>query len=241
MKKLLLSLCFFMSSSFFLMAQNLTEVVYLKNGSIIRGTVIEQVPNESLKIQTADGSIFAYSMDEVLKITKEQAAAPTSTAKKPLFQPSEREWNNDYAPKSGYAGFVDVGGGFGVGDYAGAYVEATTSHGYQIIPQLFVGAGAGVHFDFDWETISIPIFADFRYTALDNNISPIVGMKIGYSVLDLEGVYFNPSIGCRFGLSDGFAMNITFNYQMQKADFYYGNYTFKETLSNIGFKIGFEF
>ncbi len=49
----------------------LQEVVYLKNGSMIRGTVIEQIVGQSLKIQTADGSIFVYRMDEVEKITKE--------------------------------------------------------------------------------------------------------------------------------------------------------------------------
>ena len=49
------------------------DVVYLKNGSIIRGMIIEQVPNQSLKIQTADGSVFVYEMDEVEKITKEEA------------------------------------------------------------------------------------------------------------------------------------------------------------------------
>ena len=49
--------------------QEWQEVVYLKNGSIIRGTVIEQVPGQSLKIQTADGK-----MSEVEKITKEQSA-----------------------------------------------------------------------------------------------------------------------------------------------------------------------
>ena len=41
-------------------AQNVQEVVYLKNGSIVRGVVIEQVPGVSLKVQTSDGSIFAY-------------------------------------------------------------------------------------------------------------------------------------------------------------------------------------
>jgi len=47
------------------------EVVYLKNGSIIRGLVIEQIPNVSIKIQTRDGNIFVYEMEEVLKIVKE--------------------------------------------------------------------------------------------------------------------------------------------------------------------------
>lgn len=48
------------------------DVVYLKNGSIIRGIIIEQVPNVSIKIQTADGSVFFYKMEEVEKITKEK-------------------------------------------------------------------------------------------------------------------------------------------------------------------------
>ena len=55
-----------------LSAQNMQEVVYLKNGSIIKCVVIEQVPGESLKIQTYDGSIFVYKMSEVEKIIKNQ-------------------------------------------------------------------------------------------------------------------------------------------------------------------------
>ncbi len=56
------------------------DVVYLKDGSIIRGTITEQVPNVSLKIRTADGSVFVYQMDKVEKITKvESAAAPAAS------------------------------------------------------------------------------------------------------------------------------------------------------------------
>jgi hypothetical protein len=47
------------------------EVLYLKNGSIIKGMIIEQIPNVQVKIQTSDGSVFVYTMDQVLKITKE--------------------------------------------------------------------------------------------------------------------------------------------------------------------------
>jgi len=51
--------------------QQFQEVVYLKNGSIIRGTIIEQVPGKSLKIQTVDGNVFVYEMEEVEKVAKE--------------------------------------------------------------------------------------------------------------------------------------------------------------------------
>lgn len=47
------------------------DVVYLKNGSIIHGTIIEQVTGESIKIKTNDGNTFVFKMDEIEKTTKE--------------------------------------------------------------------------------------------------------------------------------------------------------------------------
>jgi hypothetical protein len=47
------------------------DIVHLKNGSIIKGTIIEQVPNEYIKIETRDGSIFVFKTDEIKLIVKE--------------------------------------------------------------------------------------------------------------------------------------------------------------------------
>lgn len=76
-------------------ARELQDVVYLKNGSIIRGIIIEQIPNQSLKIQTNDGSLFVYEITDVAKITKEE----------PIVI------NNKPKRHAGYKGFFDVGGG----------------------------------------------------------------------------------------------------------------------------------
>jgi hypothetical protein len=73
MKKLILFSLFFIAVCFSANAQNYTEVVYLKNGSIIRGVIIEQVPGVSVKLQTADKSVFVFKMEEIEKITKEVA------------------------------------------------------------------------------------------------------------------------------------------------------------------------
>jgi len=51
--------------------QEYKEVVYLKNGSVIKGIIIEQIPDVSIKIQTKDGNIFVYKMEEIDRITKE--------------------------------------------------------------------------------------------------------------------------------------------------------------------------
>jgi hypothetical protein len=63
----------FIINSFSIYAQGeMQDVVYLKNGSIIKGTIIEQIPNESIKIETNEGSIFVYKIEEVSKIIKEK-------------------------------------------------------------------------------------------------------------------------------------------------------------------------
>ena len=54
-----------------LFAQEMEDVVYLNDGSIVRGTVIERIPGELLKIQTQDGTVFVYTMDEITRMTKE--------------------------------------------------------------------------------------------------------------------------------------------------------------------------
>lgn len=174
-------------------AQQVQEVVYLKNGSIVRGIIIEQVPNESLKIQTADGSIFAYKMADVQKITKE-----ANTGSKRSYN-----FNNAYDSnglQNGYKGMVDFGYTVGTGVFGEDRIELSTSHGYQFNPYLFTGIGFGAHYYLDSEVVEIPIYFHTRATFLKGRISPFADFKIGYSVYDATGLYMHPAIGCRFAL-----------------------------------------
>ena len=55
-----------------LLAQDtMDDVVYLKDGSVIRGTIIEQVPNVNLKIETRAGNVYVIEFSRVARITKE--------------------------------------------------------------------------------------------------------------------------------------------------------------------------
>jgi len=58
-------------SSAFLKAQTTLDVIYLKNGSVVKGTIIETLIGQSVKIQTRDGNLFVYKMEEIEKIAKE--------------------------------------------------------------------------------------------------------------------------------------------------------------------------
>jgi len=72
--KLFALLLLFMNLQLVRSQTRLQDVVYLKNGSIIHGTIIEQVLNKSIKIQTKDGNIFVYNFEEVEKITKDTSS-----------------------------------------------------------------------------------------------------------------------------------------------------------------------
>lgn len=86
---------------------NLVDVVYLKNGSILRGIIIEQVPNESIKLQTADGNIFVYQTSEIEKITKEDTVRQSRN--------QLAYGDNGVQHRKGYIG-LSIGPSFAVGD-----------------------------------------------------------------------------------------------------------------------------
>ena len=56
-------------------AQELEDVVYLKDGSVIRGIIVEQIPGESILIETRDGNRFRYAMDIIGRMTREPRRA----------------------------------------------------------------------------------------------------------------------------------------------------------------------
>lgn len=215
-------------------AQTLREVVYLKDGSIVKGIIIEQIPNTSLKIQTADGSIFAYQMKDVEKITKENYDEPQRLNRQRIaFDMGGRQ--------AGYRGFVDLGYSIGTGTFGEDRIEVATSHGYQFNPYVFAGAGVGFNYFFDSEVIGIPIYAHVRSEFLNNSITPFADFKIGYSVVDAEGFYMTPSVGCRFAIGELRGLSVSLVYTLLKAEV--GNYYYSdtETVGGFSIKVGFDF
>ena len=96
---------------------NMRDVVHLKNGGITKGIIIEQIPNESIKIQTADGSIFVYKMEEVEKMTKESIEETTTKNSVQRNGSSSQNVNPNYLPPrksvfgAGFLSFLIPGAG----------------------------------------------------------------------------------------------------------------------------------
>lgn len=199
---------------------NMEDVVYLKNESVIRGIIIEQVPNVSVKIQTKDGSIFVFKYDEILKITKE-------------IKPGAKVSNNptEYR-KKGFTNFTEFTYGIGDGSYdlprsysgqKTTLVKNTeksygfkTSYGYQFNPNLYLGIGAGI--DKYAQYTLIPILADLRLSLYSTQYSPIFNINGGYSFstsVTKGGLIVNPAVGIRIFITKNVAYILTVGYKWQ--------------------------
>lgn len=154
-----------------------------------------------------------------------------------------------------YKGFANIG--LGSSFYDGSKSTSfsfTTSHGVQINPLFFAGAGIGVDLASSSETsgatVVAPIFGQLRVNLLNRQISPFIDFKGGGTVGDSKGGYVEPSIGVSMPVANRFAIDFSFAYILythkEKYTGWAGGYNFTEysdteCLHNIGFKFGFEF
>ena len=57
-------------------SQEMEDVVYLKDGTSVRGIVVARILGESVEIQVRDGNVQVYAMDEISRIAKEPVTGP---------------------------------------------------------------------------------------------------------------------------------------------------------------------
>jgi|GEM_PF-424396 len=130
------NLCALLLSLFSLTAnaQTFTDVVHLKNGTIVRGVIIEQVPGKTIKVQTADALKIEINYSDIEKITKE-----TSITNKETSIQSNTAYNaaaaQPIAVTKPRKHFFTAGAGFMTGD------------GLGYTGRLSVGLRLGKHFD----------------------------------------------------------------------------------------------
>ena len=96
MKKLIvLFICLLFGAN--MMAESTNDVVYLNNGNVIKGTISNVIPDETVTIQTPDGSLFVLNMSEVTQISHEEKADGII---------SFPDWANDVMTRKGYKLFI---------------------------------------------------------------------------------------------------------------------------------------
>ena len=196
MRKFLLTTVFVLAATILFAQNNFQDVVYLKNGSIIRGTIIEQVPNESLKIETADGSLFVFKISEVEKMTKERVNASQQAAIESEFMQQEETPVRKH--QSGIKGGLNIASEMGsegkhssqtdarLGFHLGFFVEVPISAKVSIQPELLYSMQGGRYKDGKYSItekiyyINIPLM--FKFYVWEQRLSIDVGPQFGYMI-----------------------------------------------------------
>jgi hypothetical protein len=200
------------------------DVVYLKNGSIIKGTIVETVPEKSIKIETADGNLFVYNMSDIEKLTKEAIVAPAKESKpvierlgndnqrsnetqrsyeSPRTYESQRSSEGSASIFSIYGALALPLGEFGKKDGDNAGLAKT---GWSAGAQFVTGGTIGWIIDgsytlnkLDIPTAGLPA-GKLEYTGW-TSILALTGVKIGTDNSSGTNFFVAPLVGVLFGTS----------------------------------------
>jgi hypothetical protein len=241
MKKIIPLIIALIFISLQLPAQKQKDALYLKNGSIIYGKLIEISENQ-YKIKTSDGSLFIYNNTEVEKYANESVAF-------------------DGRKKEG-AG-IALEAGFLVGAQSTDYHAPFSFNfliNYTYNTKIIFSAGSGVEF------IGVPftpLFVEYKYLIYERKSTPFIFARGGglmhlgggeettdnynqYNKTNYKGG-FTGTLGTGISWAgDGIEPYLSFAYRYTTTSYHQLNYsnfdaTFKSTYNRLEIKFGFKF
>ena len=218
-------------------AQEYRDVVFLKNGSVIKGFYKELYPSGSLRMETIDGGLFICPMSDVVRIAKEKTemyVVKIDTDKEPV------KWR----PR-GYVGSLEYGLSVNIDDSHIFHSSIFTTHGYAFNRNLVLGAGIGfeqIRYIQQDVTVfvnqfNMPIYADIKCNLLHSRTTPYIDVRAGYNVIGYRGVYFNPSVGVDFSFTPRAGAFFAVGYVLQR----YKEDDTRLNSKNISFRLGLHF
>ena len=216
MKRTILFLVCLMGMTFAFAQGNMQDVVYLKNGSIIRGDIIEMVPSETVKIMTADGCVFIYDFADVEKFTKEKPMYYGRTAIKkqsPLaagimsyIMPGLGQFYNGEERK----GWIDLG--TQVGGYAATLAGLGLTMEYSGYDDFYYGEDGTMIYEYKegnkfLSTTGVVLFTAGIITIYANAIHSIVDAVRSSNRINAENGYVMYQLNdrCAFGMQPSIA------------------------------------
>lgn len=222
---------------------SMQDVVYLKNGSIIKGSIIEIIPDKYIKIEVLGGSIYVYTMNEIEKCVKEPNSNTTQIIQEevviekqieskptPIIQQNQIPDNEDVGVKKGYFGGFEFGEGVSFGDMEGPLrIKLSILNGYRINPYLALGVGFGLR-AYPGETAMLPFYFHARTNFLNKRTSPYLSLDLGYAFTTSSnykgGLLFSPTFGVSKRLKNRTSLNLGLSYELQglRHNYYYYDY-----------------
>jgi len=120
MKNLLMLVPVFLFTICLAYSQQYKDVVHIKNGSVMHGSIIGQIPNEAVKMKTKDSDMFVYKTGETEKMKKEEVKIGKKDSKTIIsntFQKQSGLNHSGFGIRGGIGTDITGGLGFGVGAF----------------------------------------------------------------------------------------------------------------------------
>jgi hypothetical protein len=243
MKRLFIFLTLLIVVGFSLSAQRTKDVLYLKNGSMVYGKLIE-IKDDQYRMQTAEGSIFIFKTDEVERFAKESP-------------------NYDGRKKNGFGFALEAGllVGSQETDYPSPF-SFNVLAGTTISTRNIVSFGSGVEF---LGKPYMPLFLEYKYIFTEKKAAPFIfargGGLVRVSATDPDSydsgtsydTPFNYKGGGSFTLGSGiswarddYETYLSFAYRYahtsyQEKEYNTGVVTYSNSFNRLEIKFGFRF
>jgi len=217
------------------------SIVYLHDGSMIKGLVVEDHALDLVTIKIIDGTELSIPLKTVKSIIK-------------LKENIEFLKNGKYVQTKGVYKMISMGTLTGWGNDEKDYIVWGVSlinltAGYQFNQFINVGGGVGMDF-YDKEYITV--YADFRGYILNKGLSPYYAFQAGYGFsTDIfnngsrnqsysGGVMLHPSIGLRFASykNTKFIMEAGYKFQYDKRTNEFRGWVDKMVFKRMSIKFG---
>lgn len=231
--------------------EKLQDVIYLNNGSILHGEIIEIQVNESITLISNCGDRWVVNQNDITRIAKE-----------PLSNEIKKDSNEYISCKTkGYYSNINIGFMLS-GEMESLFPSLSLMfvNGYQFDWGLALGAGVGI--DLIDETY-MPLVGDIRYSFKDSKLSHFIFFQGGYAMPlgspdpydynyddskpESKGGYIiNPGIGLKLSLNDKNAFSFAIGYKYMHVKHEYIEYTGQKInrtteYNRITLGIGFHF
>ncbi len=212
------------------------DQITLKNGSVIRGAIVEIIPDGKVTINDAAGNTWVFDMNEIDHINQ--------------FEESENISSDQYP-----AGFVNMTSiGFLAGSKNSSQIapfSLISSFGYKNSMGIYTGIATGIEF---LNINHIPVLLDIQYFLEDKEVTPVFIFRGGYalpSAGDTDyytykgGIAGSLGVGLKIRNKENFAWDISVLYRYMQINYSeyrewdHQDYAYTDIYNRLELRLGF--
>ncbi len=204
------------------------DYLYLQDGSLLKGKVIEYNRGEKIVFEMSNGEQVEFQDEEIRKVVQSVTGPVIERDEEGRVKRTTRPYEFEEHGWYNVTYFTSYGGKTDNEVYIGIGLLNITGFQFNRLLGLGLGTGVDIYSLEGGETI-YPLFAEARGYFLKKNISPYYAASVGYGFAFKDknqelakakgGLLFHPAIGLRLGAAQSTNMVVDIGYKFQKAFF----------------------